>query len=529
MTKKEQLIQYLKEHNLQFNLPDIVTVSTILNIPCITCQKITNKEVKYLLKTNRPPKCGKCAHIGQKAYNKGTGKILNAELELVLSPYGIVLPPNLTYQDKFNMGCIQCHKPTLKYVNNILRKSFRKQSLMCRSCSGKQADYVKIRKENALNWLNPYLKSFNYPELTTLPKIIPLNCFDCKVPLNMLLTNIRKELTKPPRCHTCAGIVADTPESRAKFKETMIERYGVENPFQHQETKLKAWETRRKNGSIKMSKQEKQITDFIKEILPNETILNSDRTILNGQELDVYIPSKALAIEYHGLYWHCELHKDRQYHFNKRQLADQANIRLLQFYGNEWNEKTNICKSIIKSTLNQFDHKYFGRKTIIKIPSANERKDFLTQNHLMGDFKSGKSVGLYIGDELISLIVYKRHGYGIDISRFCNKLNTTVIGGLSKLLKFIGSKENPLFIQSWVDLRYHKGSGLLAMGFEQEKITLGWRWTDFNDTYNRLSCRANMDERNLSEKGHSEELGYFKIYDAGQALYKKQLYQWVIS
>ena len=42
-------------------------------------------------------------------------------------------------------------------------------------------------------------------------------------------------------------------------------------------------------------------------------------------------------------------------------------------------------------------------------------------------------------------------------------------------------------------------------------------------TYNRLRCRANMDNRKLSEKEYSEELGWERIYDAGQRLYIKSL------
>jgi hypothetical protein len=41
--------------------------------------------------------------------------------------------------------------------------------------------------------------------------------------------------------------------------------------------------------------------------------------------------------------------------------------------------------------------------------------------------------------------------------------------------------------------------------------------------FNRLTCRANMDERELSEKEYAAEQGLFKIYDAGQAKYIKIL------
>jgi hypothetical protein len=63
------------------------------------------------------------------------------------------------------------------------------------------------------------------------------------------------------------------------------------------------------------------------------------------------------------------------------------------------------------------------------------------------------------------------------------------------------------------------------MGFTKKKEVLSWKWADIRSkhTYNRLKCRANMDSRNLSEKEYASELGWVKIYDAGQALFIKQI------
>lgn len=76
-------------------------------------------------------------------------------------------------------------------------------------------------------------------------------------------------------------------------------------------------------------------------------------------------------------------------------------------------------------------------------------------------------------------------------------------------------------MKSFVLSNYGTGNFLLNQGFKLEKETLGWEWTDFKKTYNRLKCRANMDNRCLSQSEHAKELGLFKIYDAGQRLYIK--------
>lgn len=57
------------------------------------------------------------------------------------------------------------------------------------------------------------------------------------------------------------------------------------------------------------SKAEKEIVQFISSF--GVTVIENDRTMLCGHELDMYIPDYSLAIEYNGLYWHDKMHKRR--------------------------------------------------------------------------------------------------------------------------------------------------------------------------------------------------------------------------
>ena len=53
----------------------------------------------------------------------------------------------------------------------------------------------------------------------------------------------------------------------------------------------------------KISKDENEIFDWLKTIY-NKEIQQSNRSVLNGKELDLYLPEDNLAIEYNGLYSH---------------------------------------------------------------------------------------------------------------------------------------------------------------------------------------------------------------------------------
>lgn len=273
--------------------------------------------------------------------------------------------------------------------------------------------------------------------------------------------------------------------------------------------------------STPSSNGENELYDFLKNYTP--TIQNNIKTIIHPYELDIYIPDKKIAIEFNGLYWHSDKFKDKQYHTHKRKLCEEQGIQLIQIWESEWRDKKDLTKSMLLAKLGIFKVRLYARKCVIKDINSDEAQIFLNSNHIMGEFKSAKHIGLYHNDTLTSIISYKKHKEGIDISRFCSLKDTQIVGGLSKLLKEV-EKRNPdvRYIQYFVDLRY--GSyGIQNLGFKLENITLGFWWTNGVSIYNRLHCKANMDERKLTQQEHAKELKLTKIYDAGQAKLIKYL------
>lgn len=223
-----------------------------------------------------------------------------------------------------------------------------------------------------------------------------------------------------------------------------------------------------------------------------------------------------------GLYWHSEKQKDKKYHFEMRKKFEDNSLSIFQFREDEIVNRSKIIKSIISARLGQISQKVFARNCIVQNITQKEADKFLNQNHLMGTIKA-KHLGLKNKKgETVSVMSYKTFNTGeCKIERFCSNLDTVVVGGFSKLLSNIKKKEIDKIkeIHYWVDLRYGTGNHLRTFGFEPTKETLGWKWTDGINTFNRLQCRANMDDRNLSEKDHAAEKGWYRIYDAGQRLW----------
>lgn len=196
--------------------------------------------------------------------------------------------------------------------------------------------------------------------------------------------------------------------------------------------------------------------------------------------------------------------------------------RLFQFFPHEVEYKGKIIKSILANYLGD-SIKINGRECEISIIKNSEANVFMNKNHLMGYHPTASYVGLFYRGDLISCMGYKKKGEGIEISRFSNLVGYNVRGGFSKLLKYLEKLVSCKKIISYCDLRYSSGESYEKTGFTKEGAHVGFWWTNGYQVFNRLYCRANMDDRGLSQREHAAEMGLFKVYDSGHYKYVKTL------
>ena len=224
---------------------------------------------------------------------------------------------------------------------------------------------------------------------------------------------------------------------------------------------------------------ELKISKFLKE--NNINHITNDRKTING-EIDIYIPDYNIGIEINGLHWHCEYYLDNDYHLQKTNKCDEKNIQLFHFFEDELIEKFDIVKSIIKSKLGIIENKILPCKCIIKEINSITSNNFLEINHLQGNINSKIRIGLFYNDELVSVMIFKKKcitmhnktnlGNEYEMLRFCNKLNTEVIGGASKLYSYFKKKYLPQSVVSFADKRYSNGNLYKKLGFKLLKNTL---------------------------------------------------------
>jgi very-short-patch-repair endonuclease len=332
---------------------------------------------------------------------------------------------------------------------------------------------------------------------------------------------------------------SQTEYCKEKRKEACLKKYGVDHQMKSRDFVNNLKKKNKENGVYKII-DGKTISEWCKEIGINETSLR-ERINRYGEEIAITKPKKIsgieiimselldklgieykkdqiidrkipdfliedykLIIECDGLYWHSEAKKDKYYHKEKRETYLKNGYAPLFFYEDEIIKKIDIIESIIKNKLGKSE-RIFARKCNIVELNTKTSSDFCDKNHLMGK-GSGKGFGLYYENELVCVMRLNKKKNGLDISRFCCKNGYSVIGGFSKILKYVIKTISPDFIQTFTDLRYGSGEYLKDIGFNIESESLSFNWIKDDYRLHRLSFPSNSGYK----------AGFIKMWDCGQ-------------
>lgn len=302
---------------------------------------------------------------------------------------------------------------------------------------------------------------------------------------------------------------------------------------------------RKCNPINKNSSLEIKIKDFLNNI--NIKHIDGDKKILNGKEIDIFLPDHNLGIEINGCYYHSEINggKDKNYHLNKSILSNQKNTKLIHIFEDEINNKFDIVLSRISNFLN-LNKKIYARKCEIKPIDKKISTCFLNENHIQGNCVDKFRYGLFFNNELVSVMTFskKRKVLGnkktsnnhYELVRYCNKINTNVVGGFSKLLKYFIKTQTPNKIETYADIRWsginYKKTVYYKNGFVFLHTTKPNYWyLNFSMNSQRLH-RFNFRKDLLVKEGFNKnkteseimfERGFDRIWDCGSMKFELNL------
>ena len=279
------------------------------------------------------------------------------------------------------------------------------------------------------------------------------------------------------------------------------------------------------------SSGEKELLSYVKNITSYEVIASDRSALPSGRELDIYIPSMSIAVEYNGLYWHSK--KDSTYHEDKWRECKDNGIVLFQVWEDDWRERKDIVKRMIAVKLNSSVLPKVGARQLIIDDSVNaeEASSFLMKNHIQGPASGSIRYGLRDGDgSLLALVVMKRLGSSVSLERFAT--STIVQGGFSKLVRNV-ERDNPWVerIVTFSDNTVSDGSLYRSHGFREAEtlkadycyVVKGRREHKFNYRIKRfirddvLQYREGLTERQLAELNNLP-----RLWDAGKIKWIKE-------
>lgn len=276
------------------------------------------------------------------------------------------------------------------------------------------------------------------------------------------------------------------------------------------------------------SSYESLIFDFINENYDGDII----QSYRDKYEIDIFIPQFNLGIEINGLYWHSSKFKEKNYHLNKTKYFEKKGIRIVHIWEDDIIFKCEIIKSILLNLIKKSKRIFARQCEIREINDSFITKGFLEENHIQG-FNNNikKAIGLFYNNELVSLMCFndlegrKRiKDNGFNINRFCNKLNTSVVGGASKLLKFFIHKYNPKYIISYADYSFSKGDLYFNLGFNIDNITYpDYKYVVGSKRIHKSNFKKEklgIKNENISEREFTELNNIYRIYDCGKIKYK---------
>lgn len=223
----------------------------------------------------------------------------------------------------------------------------------------------------------------------------------------------------------------------------------------------------------RISAAEDTLTAWLQELLPKVNMIMNSRQIIKPQELDIYIPSKSLAIEFNGTHWHSDTYKPRLYHQEKSLRCQEKGIQLIHIYEYDWVMRTEACKRLLRGKLGT-TVRLHARK--LQIRECDACRDFLAANHFQGYVAATVSYGLYEGESLRALMTFgpSRFGGGYDweLLRYCVADGFRIAGGASRLFQsFTRQHLKPgQILVSYARMDYSQGAVYQKLGFTLEAI-----------------------------------------------------------
>lgn len=281
----------------------------------------------------------------------------------------------------------------------------------------------------------------------------------------------------------------------------------------------------------KTSAGQEAVFEYVKSIMPdnerdtvkyNYRISDEDR-----REVDIFVGSRNLAIEYNGLYWHDENHVGKDAAHDKWKTCMDNGIRLLTIWEDDWLLKRPIVEDMIRTKLGLADgRRTYARSCSVEFCPSSDLKGFLDSHHIQGAARGSVCSRLVNADggTVAALVCsLSNKGKRMTIDRYAS--DGMVPGGFSRLLKHTIDRVEPDEVVTFSDNACSDGDLYKATGFRMDsELPPDYMYVIDNVRHHKFGFRKRrfMTDPNLKYDPTMTESelamlnGLVRIYDVGK-------------
>lgn len=213
---------------------------------------------------------------------------------------------------------------------------------------------------------------------------------------------------------------------------------------------------------------------------------------------------------------------------NKQQLVHGE----ISIFEDEWLWKQKIVKSRLLAQAGLAKRIYARKCKIVEVSSEDATR-FCEESHIQGSVQSSVRYGLSLEDKLVALMTFGKprfnKQYEWELLRYCTTLNSTIVGGASKILAHFKKLHTGNLI-SYADRRWSTGNLYKTLGFtELTASPPSYFYVDQSKKVRINRVRAQKHKLSmllgdkfdpaLTEAANMSAAGFARVYDCGNLVF----------
>jgi len=265
------------------------------------------------------------------------------------------------------------------------------------------------------------------------------------------------------------------------------------------------------------SRGEQEVADWIAGL--GVDVVRNDRCVLDGLEIDIWIPEHRLGVEFHGAYWHNDLTMPHpRLHEVKSRRAAQCGIDLFTVWDFDWERRPAIIQRMIRHRLGMTGgHAIHARQCRLEKTTTSRANAFYRVSHIQGGGGSANQhYGLWLGERMVACMSFAqgasrrgKTGNGEwELLRYAT--DGLVRGGASRLFRAFVRECDPERVWSYSDRQFFSGRLYGQIGFiEDGEVRADYRV--YHQPSGALWHKSSWKRANIPKR--LQELGIDEKYD----------------